>query len=115
NLHSFPTRRSSDLQLKVSNESKINFFTALSHEFKTPLTLITSSVESMSEQNKALVGKSAFEINLILNNSRRLMRLINELLDFRKLETGSFLLKPRKTDVLEVLHKVLDDFKLEAV
>lgn len=102
-------------QLKVSNESKINFFTALSHEFKTPLTLITSSVESMSEQNKALVGKSAFEINLILNNSRRLMRLINELLDFRKLETGSFLLKPRKTDVLEVLHEVLDDFKLEAV
>lgn len=102
-------------QLKVSNESKINFFTALSHEFKTPLTLITSSVETISKQNKALVGKSTFEINLILNNSQRLIRLINELLDFRKLELGSFILKPRKANVLEILQHVLDDFKLEAV
>ena len=102
-------------QLKISNEGKINFFTALSHEFKTPLTLITSSVEAISQQNKALAGQSSFEINLILNNSRRLIRLINELLDFRKLETGSFLLKPIKTDVLEILQHVLDDFKLEAI
>lgn len=102
-------------QLKVSNESKINFFTALSHEFKTPLTLITSSIETISEQNEALVGESSFEINLILNNSRRLIRLINELLDFRKLETDSFTLKPRKIDVKEVLEQVLNDFKLEAV
>src|SRR5690606_12751907 len=102
-------------QLKISNEGKINFFTALSHEFKTPLTLITSSVETISQQNKTLAGQSSFEINLILNNSRRLIRLINELLDFRKLEAGSFLLKPRKTDVLEILQHVLDDFKLEAI
>ncbi len=102
-------------QLKVSNESKINFFTALSHEFKTPLTLITSSVETISKQNKALAGQSSFEINLILNNSQRLIRLINELLDFRKLELGSFILKPRKANVLEILQHVLDDFKLEAV
>lgn len=102
-------------QLKISNESKINFFTALSHEFKTPLTLITSSVETIYEQNKPLARNSSFEINLILNNSRRLIRLVNELLDFRKLETGSFLLKARKTDVLEILKEVIDDFKLEAI
>src|SRR5690606_12066240 len=78
-------------------------------------TLITSSVETISQQNKALAGQSSFEINSIVNNSRRLIRLINELLDFRKLETASFILKPRKIDVLEILQHVLDDFKLEAL
>ncbi|MDG3581099.1 substrate-binding domain-containing protein [Galbibacter pacificus] len=102
-------------QLKESNDSKINFFTALSHEFKTPLTLITSSVETIFEQNKALVGQSSFEMNLIINNSKRLIRLINELLDFRKLETDSFTLKPRKSDIKEIMEHVLGDFKLEAV
>ncbi len=102
-------------QLKASNESKINFFTALSHEFKTPLTLITSSVETILEQNKTLADRSSFEINLIHNNSKRLRRLINELLDFRKLESDSFSLKPQKVDVVEILQQLINDFKLEAV
>lgn len=102
-------------KLKLSNESKINFFTALSHEFKTPLTLITSSIESISDRpNKELKGIS-YETNLIINNSRRLLRLINELLDFRKLESGSFNIKPAKTCLVPFLKNIIDDFRAEAV
>lgn len=102
-------------KLKLSNESKINFFTALSHEFKTPLTLITSSIESISDRpNKELKGIS-YETNLIINNSRRLLRLINELLDFRKLESGTFNIKPAKTCLVPFLKNIIDDFRAEAV
>ncbi|MDI1306013.1 MAG: substrate-binding domain-containing protein, partial [bacterium] len=69
-------------ELKLSNEARLNFFTGLSHEFKTPLTLILSSIESLGNEfrNKGVsVNK---EINLMYNNSRRLLRLINQLLDY---------------------------------
>lgn len=101
-------------QLKETNESKINFFTALSHEFKTPLTLITSSVESLTKAKDQKVENFKYETRLIMNNSRRLLRLFNELLDFRKLETGSFLIKPTQTNIYEFLQTILGDFRTEA-
>lgn len=101
-------------KLKLSNESKLNFFTALSHEFKTPLTLITSSIESISDRaNKNLKGFS-YETNLIINNSRRLLRLINELLDFRKLENGTYNVRPVRTEIVPFLESIIDDFRTEA-
>ena len=102
-------------KLKISNESKINFFTALSHEFKTPLTLITSSIESISERPSKESQEISYETNLIINNSRRLLRLINELLDFRKLENGSFDLRITKTEIVPFLKNIIDNFKSEAI
>ncbi|WP_300440389.1 substrate-binding domain-containing protein [Christiangramia sp.] len=102
-------------KLKISNESKINFFTALSHEFKTPLTLITSSIESISERPLRESQEITYETNLIINNSRRLLRLINELLDFKKLENGTFILRPTRTKIKTFLENIVNDFKSEAV
>ncbi|WP_026934772.1 hybrid sensor histidine kinase/response regulator transcription factor [Christiangramia echinicola] len=102
-------------KLKISNESKINFFTALSHEFKTPLTLITSSIESISERPTKESQGISYETNLIINNSRRLLRLINELLDFRKLENGSFDLRITKTEIIPFLKNIAEDFTSEAL
>lgn len=102
-------------KLKETNESKINFFTALSHEFKTPLTLITSSVESIVKGKDQSLENFRYETRLIMNNSRRLLRLINELLDFRKLETGSFQLRPSVTNIYEFVQAIFDDFKTEAI
>ena len=69
---------------RESNEAKLNFFTGLSHEFKTPLTLILSSVESLGNEFKNKGISVNKEISLMYNNSRRLLRLINQLLDYRK-------------------------------
>jgi len=100
-------------KLKISNEYKINFFTALSHEFKTPLTLITSSIESIA--NNRNFKDFSFETKLISNNSKRLLRLINELLDFRKLESSSFQIKPVRTNLHQFIESIYKDFKSEAL
>ncbi len=100
-------------KLKISNEYKINFFTALSHEFKTPLTLITSSIESIA--NNRNLKDFSFETKLISNNSKRLLRLINELLDFRKLESNSFQIKPVRTNLHRFIESIYKDFKTEAI
>lgn len=70
------------------HQLQLQFFTNISHEFRTPLTLILGTVEQMS-LNKAERGRKEY-INILSKNAQRLMRLVNELMDFRKAETGSF-------------------------
>ncbi len=101
-------------ELKQSNEAKINFFTGLSHEFKTPLTLILSSVESLEAEFKNKGISITKEINLMYNNSRRLLRLINQLLDFRKMEDHKFILRASKTNLLDFSNSIISDFDREA-
>ncbi|MGC1516015.1 MAG: substrate-binding domain-containing protein, partial [Maribacter sp.] len=60
-------------EVKLSNEAKLNFFTGLSHEFKTPITLILSSIESLSETARERGAKMMNEVELIYNNSNRLL------------------------------------------
>ncbi|TYP77317.1 hybrid sensor histidine kinase/response regulator transcription factor [Aquimarina intermedia] len=100
-------------EVKRSNEAKTNFFTGLSHEFKTPITLILSSIESLSE-NKLLDKKLTREVGLMFNNSKRLLRLINQLLDFRKIEDRKFILKASETNLYEFSKLIFNDFKREA-
>ena len=101
-------------QVKVSNEAKLNFFTGLSHEFKTPITLILSSIESIGDLIKDKGSKLGYEVELIYNNSNRLLRLINQLLDFRKSEEQKFQLKASKTNIYTFSQKIFNDFKREA-
>ncbi|MEN9907625.1 MAG: hypothetical protein RLZZ540_766 [Bacteroidota bacterium] len=97
-------------ELKESNEARLSLLTGLSHEFKTPLTLILSSIESLGNELKnkgVLVNK---EINLMYNNSRRLLRLINQLLDYRKTEERKFKLRASITNILDFSKNIVDDF-----
>ncbi|MFV8376583.1 substrate-binding domain-containing protein [Flavobacterium sp. GSP11] len=101
-------------KLKESNESKINFFTGISHEFKTPLTLILSSVESLHDefQNKSHSVKK--DLDIMYNNSLRLLRLINQLLDFRMVEDKKFTLKLSKNNLWKFSANMFKEFKREA-
>lgn len=101
-------------ELKLSNEARLNFFTGLSHEFKTPLTLILSSVESLETEFKNKGISISKEINLMYNNSRRLLRLINQLLDYRKMEDQKFTLRASKTNLLDFSNSIISDFDREA-
>lgn len=69
------------------SELKLNFFTNISHEFRTPLTLIISPLNELMG-NPDLSPKVAKKISLIDRNANRLLNLINQLLDFRKAEYG---------------------------
>ena len=101
-------------ELKLSNEARVNFFTGLSHEFKTPLTLILSSVESLSIELKNKGISVNNEISLMYNNSKRLLRLINQLLDYRKAEDKKFVLRASKTNILDFSKNIIADFEREA-
>ena len=100
--------------IKKNNEAKFNFFTGISHEFKTPLTLILSSVESLKSDFQNKDKKLKNEVDLIFNNSKRLLRLINQLLDFKKSEDNNFRLKPSKTNIWKFSKAIFQDFKREA-
>jgi signal transduction histidine kinase/DNA-binding response OmpR family regulator len=101
-------------ELKQSNEARLNFFMGLSHEFKTPLTLILSSVESLGAELKTKGSSVNKEINLMYNNSRRLLRLINQLLDYRKVEDKKFILRASSTNLLDFSKSIIIDFEREA-
>lgn len=101
-------------ELKLSNELRVNLFMSLSHEFKTPLTLILSSVESLGTEfkNKGIAINN--EISLMYNNSRRLLRLINQLLDYRKVEEKKFTLRASKNNLINFSMNIIKDFDREA-
>ncbi|TDD74668.1 substrate-binding domain-containing protein [Flavobacterium caseinilyticum] len=101
-------------ELKKRNEARLNFFMGLSHEFKTPLTLILSSVESLSSEFKNKGISVNKEISLMYNNSIRLLRLINQLLDYRKAEDNKFVLRASKTNIVDFSKSIISDFEREA-
>lgn len=101
-------------EVKISNEAKVNFFTGLSHELKTPITLILSAIESISGIAKEKGSKLKNEVELIYNNSHRLLRLVNQLLDFRKVEERKFALRASKTNIHKFSKNIASDFEREA-
>lgn len=102
-------------ELRNSIEARNNFFTGISHEFKTPLTLIISAIESLNVRfNEEGLKKRFNEVGLIFKNSRRLLRLINQLLDFRKIEKDNLNLKVSLTNFNEFLRAIVNDFNFEA-
>lgn len=97
--------------LRIVNEETNNFFTGVSHDFKTPISLILSSSESLIDSEEQ---KQPIEYSMIYNNSRRLLRMINQLLDFRRVESRRFKLKVSKTPISSFIQNIVNDFKSEA-
>ncbi|TDE08278.1 substrate-binding domain-containing protein [Dyadobacter psychrotolerans] len=70
---------------EIENEAKLKFFTNISHEFRTPLTLILAPVEDILASEKIRDPLIKQELSLIRKNTLRLLRLVSQLMDFRKL------------------------------
>lgn len=90
---------------------KQRFFTNISHEFRTPLTLILGSIEqllSSSERTEKTKINQAYEI--IQRNSRRILRLINQILEIRKIEMGKLELKVFKGDMVSFSNEIVSLF-----
>lgn len=96
-------------QLEKLNQLKMQFFSNITHEFRTPLTLILSPLDSMLNQR---VGKSVQNdyLKIIQNNAIKLLGFVNELLDFSKSEAGYFSLKPVSSDLNIMLENELHTF-----
>lgn len=91
------------------HQEKIQFFTNISHEFRTPLTLIISPLEKMHQDENAEDKKQ--HLQLMLRNAKRLLDMVNQLLDFRKAERGQMKLKIQQTDMVSVLNEIFLSFE----
>ncbi len=87
------------------NEKKISFFTNISHEFRTPLTLIINPVKELLEKNSG-VQKETGELNIVYRNARRMLSLVDQLLLFRKAESGLDKIKPSKLNLHDLAYEV---------
>ncbi|MFI0430603.1 two-component regulator propeller domain-containing protein [Mariniflexile sp. HMF6888] len=97
--------------VKLNNE-KLRFFTNISHELRTPLTLILGPAKQLMEEGKETATdyqKSRF--NLIHQNASRLLTLVNQVLDFRKAQTGELKLKVSKTNIVDYSRNIFESFK----
>ena len=88
---------------------KLEFFTNLAHEIRTPLTLIKMPLEKIIRTRQFTDSETASDLALMEKNTSRLIRLTNQLLDFRKAETNNMSLIFTKTDINSLLSDVFND------
>ncbi|WP_461449552.1 hybrid sensor histidine kinase/response regulator transcription factor [Mucilaginibacter sp.] len=101
------------VRAESATEARFNFFTNVSHEFRTPLTLMLGPIDDLlaNEKLTALAGKN---FKMIRQNAYRLLKLVNQLIDFRKIEFDKQSLKASNNNIVEFVKDVLDSFQLMA-
>lgn len=106
----------SKLELKKNEEihqAKLKFFTEVSHEFRTPLTLIIDPLDKIIGGQLTMDVIRQYSI-VMQRNAKHLLTLINQLLDFRKLESGQLTLKIQKTDIVNFARVLASSFNVIA-
>lgn len=91
------------------DQMKFRFFTNISHEFRTPLTLIMTPLGTLIKQEKDQELKK--KLGFIYQNADRLLKLVNQLLDFRKLEMKGEKLTLKMNNIIEFIEDIYNQFK----
>lgn len=94
-------------------QAKLQFFANVSHEFRTPLTLIISQIEALL-QSRNLSPYLRVRLQKIYKNTFQFRELISELLDFRKMERGKLHLNVCQLDIIAYLRQIYQDFREQA-
>lgn len=98
--------------MKELNDYKLQFFTNVAHEFRTPLTLILGPVTSLI--SKATDAWQKSQLKIVYNNSIRLEKLIEELIQFRKIESGKEKLQITQTNLVVLIQEIVESFQQHA-
>ena len=104
----FNLRRKVDFEQQITN-LKLRFFTDISHELRTPLTLIASPIEEVIDHEK-LSEEGRENMLIAKKNTDRMLRLINQLLDFRKIQNNKMKLYIEETDIVSLSKKIFETF-----
>jgi signal transduction histidine kinase/DNA-binding response OmpR family regulator len=91
---------------RTINENKITFFTNISHEFRTPLTLIINPLKDVLARKESAKEQPDGELQTVYRNARRMLSLVDQLLLFRKAESGMDTIRPAKQDVYTLVNDV---------
>lgn len=92
------------------NQLKFRFFTNVSHDLRTPLTLIVSPLESMIKETSD--PSKLKTLTLMRNNALRLLNMVNQLLDFRKNEVAGLTLHPTEGDIVAFMQNICQSFTM---
>lgn len=97
-------------ELQLATQAKVDFFTNISHEFRTPLTLILGFVEDLLIFSKSMGNDVQQSVGFIHQNAYRLLRLVNQLMDFRKIESERMRLQCSEIDLTEFVKTTMKSF-----
>lgn len=95
-------------KLHEADEAKLRFFTSISHEFRTPLSVITGYLDSLENENTHRIR------TIIRNNANRLLRLVNELIEFRKIDLKQMGLHVSKIELESFIRESIQSFEVLA-
>jgi signal transduction histidine kinase/CheY-like chemotaxis protein/AraC-like DNA-binding protein len=98
-------------EIRELNEAKLRFFTNISHELRTPLNLIIWPLEDIIQEKDNLDEKLQRKLSLMEKNAKKLIRLINQVLEFRKVQTRSIDLHLEKKNLLQSVQRTYDSFR----
>ncbi|GHV30191.1 hybrid sensor histidine kinase/response regulator [Bacteroidia bacterium] len=88
------------------HQSQLRFFTNISHDFRTPLSLILAAIDNLKQE-----GLKEYYYRILHNNARRLLDLVNDLMDFRTVENGKMQLQVQLLNVNRLITDLSSDFK----
>lgn len=102
-----------DMSLKISQSEKIQqeFISSVSHELRTPLTAINGWAETLAADPGANLEQTQRGLNIIVKESRRLTSMVEELLDFTRMQDGRFTLRVEETDLLAELEDAIFTYR----
>lgn len=92
---------------------KLRFFTNISHELRTPLTLIVGPIENIL-QTERISQSVRSQLEIVQSNSQRMLRMVNQLLEFRKVQNQKMKLKVQKTLLSDLVNETCSNFQKEA-
>ena len=96
---------------KEMHEAKISFFTMIAHEIRTPVSLIIGPLEKVMQSTQNLPVEVRNDLNIIDRNSQRLLYLVNQLLDFRKVEQNEMKMRFAPQNIRELMQAVCERFQ----
>ncbi len=103
--HQQEIQRLSEEKEREARDARLKFFTMVAHEIRTPVSLIIGPLEKLSDE-----VKSNASLKVIDRNAHRLLELINQLLDFRKVEQQMLVVNPAPTNIRALLQAVCERF-----
>lgn len=102
------------LLARKATEDKIRFYSYISHEFKTPLSLILTPTEDLIQRKSTDIKETRSTLQLIYKNANRLLRLVDQLLEMRKLDAGKMELELSQNDLVAFIRDIVGDFGVKA-
>lgn len=94
------------------NEQKLRFFINISHEIRTPMTLIVTPLLQLIREDNDPHHQSVYEI--MKRNAERILHLVNQIMDLRKIDKGQMIMQMRETDLINFTEEILKIFQLQA-